>query len=192
MSGVHVLGISGSPKINGLTNLLLDKALTGAKALGAHTEKIVLNDLNFRPCQECGGCDKTGACILDDDMRSVYASLARAGAVIIASPIYFGSITAQLKAMIDRCNSLWTYKYILKNSSLKKERLRGLFLCVGGKDSKVYFANAKDVIKTFFVTIDAEYSSELFIRGLNTMPANSPQRDAALEKAFQLGINLVG
>ncbi|MDP2929499.1 MAG: flavodoxin family protein [Candidatus Omnitrophota bacterium] len=200
MSGVHLLGISGSPKIGGFTNFLLDKALAGAKQSGAYTEKIVLNDLNFKPCQECGGCDKTGICILDDDMKFVYESLARAGAVIIASPIYFGSVTAQLKAMIDRCNSLWMAKkkwghpFSRDMLAMKNECphfCKGVFLCVGGKDSKSYFENAKSVIKIFFATLNIEYSSDLFIGGLNTMPADSPERNSALEKTFQLGDSLV-
>ena len=184
---MYVLGISGSPKINGLSNFLLDKALEGAMASGAHTEKIILNNLNFKPCQECGGCDKTGVCILDDDMKSVYESLAAADIIIITSPIYFASLSAQLKAMIDRCHSLWVSKYILKNIPLKKNRSKGVFLCVGGRDSRIYFENAKNIVKTFFVTLDIEYSSDLFIGGLNTMPADSPKRTTASEKAFQLG-----
>ena len=111
---MDVLGISGSPNTGGFTGLLLDKALDGAKASGAHTEKIILNDLNFKACQECGGCGETGVCILDDDMRPIYEKLVKADAVVVASPIYFGNITAQLKAMIDRCHSSWMAKYILK------------------------------------------------------------------------------
>ena len=187
---MYLLGISGSPKRESFTGLLLDKALEGTLASGAQAEKIILNDLTFRPCQECGGCDKTGVCILDDDMKSVYERLARAEAVIVASPIYFGSITAQLKAMIDRCNSLWVSKYMLKNNPFTKKRSRGLFLCVGGRDSRVYFEDAKKIIKVFFVTLGIEYSSDLFVGGLNTISADSPKRDAALEKAFQLGVDI--
>lgn len=188
---MYLLGISGSPKIGGFTNLLLDKALEGAKSSGTLIEKIILNSLNFRPCQECGGCDKTGVCILDDDMKSIYERLARADAVVVASPIYFVSLTAQLKAMIDRCHSLWVSKYILKNNPLKVNRSKGVFLCVGGKESKVYFENASKIIKAFFVTLDIEYSSDLFVGGLNTMLADSSKRKTALEKAFQLGSSLV-
>ena len=126
---MNVLGISGSPKANGLTGLLLDKTLDGARALGAHTEKIILNDLNFKACQECGGCDETGVCVLDDDMRPIYEKLARADAVVVASPVYFGNITAQLKAMIDRCHSSWMAKYILKRDLLEIRGARGYF-CV--------------------------------------------------------------
>lgn len=187
---MYVLGISGSPKPSGFTTLLLDKALEGAKASGAHTEKITLNDLNFKACQECGGCDLSGVCILKDDMRPIYEKLARADVVIAASPIYFGSLTAQLKAMIDRCHSSWMAKYILKRDLFESKLRKGVFLCVAGKESKEYFENAKKIIKIFFITQNIEYSTELFVSGLNTMPADDPKREAALEKAYQLGANL--
>jgi multimeric flavodoxin WrbA len=190
---MYVLGISGSPKADGLANLLLDKALEGAGASGVQSlEKIILNNLSFRPCQECGGCDKTGVCILDDDMRSIYEKLANADVVIAASPVYFGSITAQLKAMIDRCHSSWIAKYTLKKEIFINKKRKGVFLCVAGKESKEYFESAKKIMKIFFITRNIEYSSDLFIGGLNTMPADSPKRTAALEKAFRLGADLIG
>jgi multimeric flavodoxin WrbA len=187
---MNVLGISGSPKASGLTGLLLDKVLDGAKASGAHTEKIILNDLNFKACQECGGCDETGICSLDDDMRPVYEKLAKADAVVVASPVYFGNITAQLKAMIDRCHSSWMAKYILKRDLTENKKRKGIFLCVAGKDTEEYFESAKKIIKIFFVTQNIECLSDLFISGLNTMSIDDPKREAALEKAFQIGANL--
>jgi multimeric flavodoxin WrbA len=183
---MYVLGISGSPKTNGLTALLLDKALDGAIASGAHTEKIILNDLNFKACQECGGCDETGVCILDDDMRPIYEKLAKADIVVVASPIYFGNITAQLKAMIDRCHSSWMAKYILKIGLAGNKKRKGIFLCVAGKDTYEYFESAKKIVKIFFITQDIQYQSELFVPGLNTMSIDDPKKDAALEKAFQV------
>lgn len=188
---MNVLGINGSPKTNGLASLLLDKALDGAKASGAHTEKIILNDLNFKACQECAGCDETGVCILDDDMRPVYEKLAKADVVVVASPVYFGNITAQLKAMIDRCHSSWVAKYILKRGLPGDKKRKGIFLCVAGKDTREYFENAKKIIKIFFITRDIEYSSDLFISGLNMMCANDPKRKSALKKAFQLGVDII-
>ena len=187
---MYVLGISGSPKANGLTGLLLDKALGGAKTSGAHTEKIILNDLNFKACQECGGCGETGICILDDDMRPIYEKLAKADVVVVASPVYFGNITAQLKAMIDRCHSSWIAKYVLKRGLFGNKKRKGIFLCVAGKELEEYFESAKKIIKIFFITQDIEYSSDLFISGLNTLGADDPKREAALEKAFQLGASL--
>ena len=187
---MNVLGISGSHKRDGLTSILLDKALDGAKASGAHTEKIILNDLNFKACQECGGCDETGICILDDDMEPIYEKLAGADVVIVASPIYFGNITAQLKSMIDRCHSSWMAKYILKRDLFKNKKRKGIFLCVSGKETEEYFESAKKIVRIFFITQNIEYLSDLFVSGLNMMSMDDPKREAALEKAFQLGASL--
>lgn len=187
---MRVFGISGSPKKGGFTNLLLDEALDGARASGALTEKIILNELDFKPCQECGGCDETGVCVIDD-MRPVYDKLAKADAIIVASPIYFGTITAQLKAMIDRCHSLWVAKYVLKKDLLAKKKRKGIFLCVGGKNVGEYFENAKKIIKIFFITLNIEYSSDLFVGGLNKMTPNSIKRKESLLKSYELGLSLV-
>lgn len=188
---MRVLGISGSPKKGGLTDLLLDKVLAGAKSAGSLTEKIILNDIAFRPCQECGGCDETGVCVLEDGMKAVYDKLLYADRLVIASPIYFGNVTAQLKAMIDRCHSLWMAKYILKNGLVPAKKRKGIFLCVTGKETEEYFDYAKKVVKIFFTVLNIEYSGELFIKGLNDMPSDSPKRKEALSRAYEMGISLV-
>ncbi len=187
---MQVLGISGSPKKKGLTDLLLDRVLDGAKASGAHTEKIILNDLNFKGCQECGGCDNTGICVLVDDMKPIYEKLAGADIVVAASPIYFGNISGQLKTLIDRCHSSWVAKYILKIDIFETKKRKGVFLCVSGKNTVEYFENARKVIKIFFITQNIEYMSDLFVPGLNTMSEDDPKIKTAIEKAYQLGTNL--
>lgn len=186
-----VLGISGSPKRGGFTDLLLDKALEGAEAGEAMVEKVVLNDLVFRPCQECGGCDETGICVQDDDLKPFYQKLLKADAVIVASPIYFTNITAQLKAMIDRCQALWVKKYVLKQGREGLQKRPGAFLCIGGKEKKEYFESARQVIKAFFATLDIEYKLELFLGGINELPADSPKRKEALRESFQIGLSLI-
>ncbi len=188
---MYLLGISASPKTDGFSTLLLDKVLDGAKKSGAHTEKIILNDLNFKGCQECGGCDSTGVCVLDDDMKPIYEKLAKADVVVVASPIYFGNITAQLKAMIDRCHSSWMAKYILKRDIYPNKKRKGLFLSVAGKETEEYFENAKKIMKIFFITQNIEYLSDIFVSGVNEMPMDDPRRKAASEKAYQLGTNIV-
>lgn len=187
---MKILGISGSPKKNGFTNLLLDQALDGARAGGALTDKIILNDLDFRPCQGCGGCDKTGICILDDDMQAVYKRLQEADAFIVASPIYFGTITAQMKAMIDRCQCLWVRKYVLKNGKPRPKKRRGIFICVAGKENEEYFESAKKVIKIFFATTDIEYTGDFFLGGLNNITPSSAKFKKALLSAYELGLSL--
>ena len=97
-----VLGINGSPRRGGNTDILLRRLLEGAEAGGADTDIIVLNDLKFVPCQECARVREDGTCKVQDDMQTVYEKVTAADAVVLASPIFFGSLSAQTKMMIDR------------------------------------------------------------------------------------------
>lgn len=186
---MNVLGISGTPKKGGFTDRLLESALNGARSAGAATEKLVLNDLIFKPCQDCGECNATGACVLDDDMKATYDKIARADGIIIASPIFFGNVSGQLKTFIDRLQPLWIAKFILKRPSPK--RRKGVFLCVGGMDRTEYFDSARKVVRMAFATTDTEYAGELFFGGYNEKKHDETAKKEALEKAFSLGAAVV-
>ncbi|OGW83732.1 MAG: hypothetical protein A2987_05230 [Omnitrophica bacterium RIFCSPLOWO2_01_FULL_45_10] len=184
---MKVLGISGSPKRRGNVEALLDKALEGAESEGAKGSKIILNELNFKPCQECVGCEEIGECVIEDDMQTVYDEIENADAVIIATPIFFGSLSAQVKMMVDRFQCLWVQKYVLKRA-LTRPRRKGALLCVSGKKNKDFFENAKAIIKIFFTTLDIDYTNELFFTSLDKSALNT--RNEALKKAFTLGRSL--
>jgi hypothetical protein len=121
---VKVLGIFGSPRRGGNTDLLLEEALKGATEEGARVESIHLSDLRITPCRECLACFNDGACVIDDDMQGIYPRLLEANIVILASPIFFYGITGWAKAMVDRCQALWARKYVLHDPSLKTENKR--------------------------------------------------------------------
>ena len=97
---MKVLGISGSPRRGGNTDILLDRILEGTESKGAEVEKIILNKLKFVPCQECENIKDDGTCIIEDDMQLVYEKIKQSDALILASPIFFGSLSAQTKMMI--------------------------------------------------------------------------------------------
>ena len=186
---MRILGISGSPRRHGNTEILLDKALEGAASGGASTEKVILNELNFKPCQECGGCRETGRCVIADDMQEVYRKIFSSDAVIVASPIFFGSITAQLKAMIDRFQCAWVAKYLLKKMPDTKKKIKGAFLAVGGSDKKEFFENARGVIRIFFATADIVYSKELFYGGIEDK-GEITKNEKAMEEVYNIGRDL--
>lgn len=190
MRGRKVVGMMCSPRKGGNADLLLDRALEGAASKGAKVRKIVLNDLDFRPCQECGGCEETGACVLNDDLRPVYKELEGSDGIIIASPVFFGTVTAQLKMMIDRFNCLWIKKYILKKTGRPAGRRRmGLFLCVSAFDKKELFENSRKTVRIFFATIDTDYSGDLYCGGVEEK-ADIKKDKTCLDKAFRLGASL--
>jgi multimeric flavodoxin WrbA len=187
---MKVAGISGSPRRGGNSEALLDRALEGAVVAGASIEKIVLNELDFKPCQECGGCDATGACVLGDDMEPLYRTIESADALIVVTPVFFGSVSAQLKMMIDRFQCRWMAKYVINKTGSAGRRRRGLFLCVSGSHRKDFFENAKAIVRNLFACLDIDYHGEQFCVGIEKK--DDIKNDAAsLKKAFELGRALV-
>ena len=182
---MRVLGIMGSPRIKGNTDLLLDEALKGAQTHGAEVEKLVVDKLKISPCREFYGCLKNGNCVIRDDMDGIYPKLLHADVVIVASPMFFYGLTSQLKALIDRCQALWARKYVLKQE-LPHEGRRGAFIAVGATRGHKLFDGSIFTIKYFFQTIGVEYAEELLVRGVDKK-GEIIKHPAALKDAFKLG-----
>ena len=182
---MNVLGINGSPRIGGNTDILLDRVLEGAARQGGNTEKVILNDLKFCPCQECEDITGDSVCVIDDDWHEVYKRIENADAIILASPIFFGSISAQSKMMIDRFQCVWRAKYILKKDIFNR-RKKGGFISVQASTRKDFFDNAKSIVKNLFAVINVDYKEELFCPGIEEKAAILRYPDI-LKKAFELG-----
>ncbi|MFH1406500.1 MAG: flavodoxin family protein [Candidatus Omnitrophota bacterium] len=185
---MRVLALLASPRRNGNTEILLDEAIRGARSKGANVEKIAINNLKFLPCQNCGGCDKTGICVIKDDMQKIYRKIKYADGIIIASPVYFGSLSAQAKAMIDRFQSAWVGKYMLKNKIAGKKK--GVFLCVSGSGNRKFFEAARKIVKYLFATNDIRYKADFFAPRADKKGDIRKYPDA-LKKAYALGEGLV-
>jgi len=185
---LKVLGIMGSPRVKGNTDLLLDEALNGARSQQAEVEKIMVDKLNITPCREYYGCLKDGNCVIKDDMDEVYHKLLEADGIIVASPMFFYGISAQLKALIDRCQALWVRRYVLKN--LPGPTRRGAFIAVGATRGKQLFDGSVLTVKYFFQAVGAEYLGELLIRGVDKR-GEIKEHPTALSDAFNLGKRLV-
>ena len=104
---MKILAIIGSPRgMQGNTGRLLEEVLVGVKEAGAETEILSLKTLNVQPCVACDVCHKTGICNINDDYESIKDKLLACDGFILASPNYIFSVTAQMKALFDRCNGL--------------------------------------------------------------------------------------
>ncbi len=188
---MKVLGIAGSPRRGGNTDLLLAEVMRGAASQGAEVKTIILNDLKFVPCQHCDACLERGRCKVEDDMQMVYMELEQADRIVLASPIQFTGVTAQMKAMIDRCQALWARKYVLKVPPLGDRRERkGLFISVGGRKIANLFEPALVMVKTVFRIMDISYAGELLFPGVDEKGAIAKHPDA-LHQAFLAGQKLV-
>jgi len=185
---MKILGINASPRIGGNTDILLDKVLEGAETKGASTEKIILNKLKFSPCQECENMPDDGSCIVQDDMQGLYKKIKEADALVLASPIFFGSLSAQAKMMIDRFQCAWRARYRLKKDTGYK-KIKGAFVSVEGSGRKAFFDNARSIVRNLFATINVDYKQELFCPGVDEKAGILKHPDC-LQKAFELGADI--
>lgn len=189
---VRVLGLFGSPRRGGNTEILLEEVLRGAEKEGAKVERLYLSDFTITPCKECHGCDETGNCIILDDMEKIYPKLLEADVVILASPIFFYGVTAWTKALIDRSQALWVRKYLLKEPSLGKEgkKRKGFFISLGATKGQKVFEGSILTVKYFFDVLNADYAGDLLFRGVEAK-GDILKHPEALQQAFEAGRRLV-
>jgi len=178
----------GSPRLKGNTDLLLEEALKGAQSRRAEVEKLVVDKMKITPCREYYGCLRDGNCVIRDDMEIIYPKLLEADGIIVASPMFFYGISAQLKALIDRCQALWARRYVLK--TIPDSNKKGAFIGVGATRGKQLFAGSILTIKYFFQALGMEYADELLVRGVDKKGEIKEHPDL-LKEAFALGERLV-
>jgi len=158
---MYVLGLQGSPRVKGNTNILLTAFLAEAERLGARTEYFDVAKKDISPCQECGVCEEKGFCPLDDDMQEIYPSLRQADIIVMATPIFFYGPTAQMKAVIDRSQALWSRKYIHNLTDPARKWRQGFLLALGATKGKNLFEGVSLTAKYFFDAVGASFDGSL-------------------------------
>ena len=177
----------GSPRIKGNTDLLLDEALKGARSQGAGVEKIIVDRLNISPCREYYGCLRDGNCIIKDDMDALYPKLFSDDMVILASPIFFYGLSAQVKVLIDRCQALWSRINVLHQQPTPGRK--GALIAVGATRGQKLFDGAILTAKYFFKAIGVSYADELLVQGVDKR-GEIKEHPTTLLEAFELGKRL--
>ena len=188
------LGLVGSPIRGGSVDLVVDQVLAGAASQGAHVEKVFLNDLTIRPCQSCGPGSHAGHCCIDDDMHQVHALLDAADILILGTPVYFDTVSAQMKLMIDRCNCMTplverpdgTCAFVERPACRK----RAVLVAVAG--SRQQFRTLRVTIKGFLTWVGAELVEEVLYGHDSTTPGSVRDDAKVLEAAFLAGVRAVG
>jgi len=189
---VKVLGISTSPRIKGNSDLLLREALAGAESAAAQVEYVNLRSYNIGPCIECNACLTTGECRVQDDYQAMLAKILDADRLIFATPVFFMSVCAQAKNLIDRGQCLWALKYVLKKESLTAGRdQRAMVIAVGGSKSRKQFESIRLTMKTYFDALDFRYTVNLFVGRVDDR-GDVEGHSSALEQAHRLGAQLAG
>lgn len=162
-----VLGLQGSPRINGNTSYLLSSFLEIANDLGARTKMVEVDKKNIVPCKEYVVCEKKGFCPIDDDMKKeIYSLIREAEVIVAATPIFFYNMTAQLKAIVDRCQALWALKYRFKLKDPCHKQRKGFLLSVAATRGKNLFEGLDLTVRYFFDAVDADYYGSLTYKGV--------------------------
>lgn len=188
---MKVFGLNGSPRRGGNTDILLAEVMRGARSEGAESETIFLSELHIAPCTHCDGCLATGSCVIADDMQAVYAALESADRVVIASPLHFMGLTAQMKLAIDRCQAFWSRKYKLKAPPLGDTRIRyGIYVGVGARKGEKLFDAAIETVRSLLFVLNVTWLGALTFASVDEKGAIL-KVPGALEKAFGAGKNLV-
>ena len=190
---VNVLAISGSPRPNSNSESIVQHILKGVISLDgdAKIEVISTRGKDIRPCVACDSCQKKVGCVLKDDMQTMYAKFDQADLLIVASPIYFNSVTAQLKALIDRTQAIWASKYILHQPLIDREKKRlGVFVATAGNPTGIAeFTPAAKVMELFFKAVNTQYFENFYVANIDKEPVET--RLDVLTQAYQLGRQLL-
>ena len=190
--GIKVLGISASPRINGNSDILLRECLSAVQTAGCETEYISLNNLKVNPCISCGACEKTGQCAVQDDFQGIFEKMLEADCLLFATPIYFMHVSAQAKALIDRCQCLWAGKYILKRKLVAEDRRdrRAMVIAVAGSRSKNMFQCVELTMKYFFDVLDMKYAMNLFVNNVDKK-GDISEHKSAIKHAHDMALELI-
>jgi multimeric flavodoxin WrbA len=189
---MRVAAFNGSPRKGGNTEALLYETIQPIEYAGHEVAKFNLNELSIMPCQDCGGCEGTGICVYQDDMTTVSEAIRRCDRIILASPIFFFGLSAQAKAMIDRCQSFWCEKYLLKRPLQEgPDKRKGLLLLVGGMKNEVGVHCGEATAKAFFRTVSVPNHETVSFLGVDSKGAICGH-ETAYQDVFRAGRRLIG
>ncbi len=192
MPTLKVLAISSSPRKDGNSDLLAKEAMRGAREAGTDVEYVRVIDLNISPCRSCGYCEKKGVCSIKDDFPPLMEKMLAADLLIFATPIYFMSVGAWGKMVIDRCQTLWARKYVLEtpNRSSDGKVWAGMCIAVGGSRSLKMFDSIRLTMKYFYDVLEIDETEEIFYNQLDRKGAVK-EHPSALEDAFEKGKSFI-
>lgn len=183
-----IIALYGSPRKNGNSAALLKRAVEGARLEGAVVEEVFLRDYKISPCLEIYACIKKGECGIRDDFPGILAKLEASDGIMLASPIFFYSVSAHTKIFMDRCQSLWVRKYWIENQKFGEAPLsrKGLFISVGATSGKKLFDGAILTVKYFFDVLSASLWKTVLCRGVDRKGEIESRNDYLME-SFEAG-----
>ena len=173
-----VLILMGSPRKNGNTNMLCDEFIRGAEDAGHETEKIIIVDKKLNGCLGCNGCQRNGGtCVQKDDMTEIYEKILAADTVVLASPIYYYTWTAQLKLVIDR-----TYALL---STMHNKKIYMISACTAPTDE--WCQTMIHSFKEYLGCYDETVTEGGYVIGYGTSAAGEVKSTPYMNEAYEMG-----
>jgi multimeric flavodoxin WrbA len=184
---MEVVGFVGSPRKEGNTATLVNEVLKGSKETGADTKLYYLNEMNIRGCQGCRACKKLdGACIQQDDMTPLYATIKAADAFVIGTPVYFQHITAQTKTFTDR---LYPFLNLDFTHKLGKGK-RTVMVYTQGNPAPEAFQSSFDLNKRALAIVGFNIAETIVATGTRN-PDDVLSNREIMDRAYRAGKSLV-
>ncbi|MCX6348834.1 MAG: flavodoxin family protein [Candidatus Aureabacteria bacterium] len=186
---MNILAVMASPRRRGNSEALLDEFLIGVAKAGGSSEKVVLVDLRISPCREDHHCLKTGECSLTDDAGDLFRKMLAAEKIVLASPVFFYALPAQLKALVDRAELYWNRKYVLKQSIPGPAR-QAFVIMVGATEGGKTFEGSLLTLRHFFLSLNGSIHGSLLYPGIEK-PEDLTRRPQILADVREAGKKFV-
>ena len=187
---MNVVMLLGSPRKNGNSETLARRVGDTVEQGGGSVGYIRLNDLDIRPCQGCGGCEKTGNCVIKDAMGDIYRQVDEADRILLVSPVYFYALSAQAKICGDRFQARWSRKYLLKERFRQGEGRKGYLLSTAATKGPKIFDCSILSARYIFDAMDVQYGGEFLVKGVDKRKAVLALPDE-MAKAEQFGRDML-
>ncbi len=186
----NLLGICGSPVLGSSTEILIREILRGAESVGATSDYISLNELDIMACQACGQSPDDGYCFFNDGMDEIYEKFDQCDAIVVGSPIYFDSVSAQTKLFIDRTNCFRAINPDSPETFIPRitKKRKGAIVLVGGE--REVYEHARRVIGGFFVWANIESAGLIHYGHFDWAKGSVVSDSKLLKQGFDLGVTL--
>lgn len=173
-----ILILSGSPRKNGNSDILCDEFAKGAQEAGHEVEKIIVSERQVGYCKACYACRNTGVCIIKDDMAEILQKMIDCDVMVLASPVYFYSVDAQLKAVIDRSVARWTE---VKNKEL-------YYIVTAADEEEKSAETTVDCFRGYADCIEGAVEKGI-VYGMGVYEKGEVKDTPAMQEAYQMGRN---
>ena len=186
---LNILAIYGSHRRGHSSDMLVNKLLEGIGSDEVSVEKIYASTQGIKSCTACEGCYKLGRCVIKDEMQQIYKAIDNADIVISSSPVYFYTVTSDMKKLIDRCQAVWASKYKTGDPIISKKRRIGHIICTAGEpEDRSYFDCTVKVFELFYKCINTELIGSLLVSDVDASQVKD--RVDIQQKAFEAGRRL--